>query len=233
MTSNTAGQKCEEVPKSNPGFPLTVTAVKPQKKRTGHYSLFHNEVFIIGVSAHILARFNLGKGSEITADIYSEISQAEQSSACRNYMLQLLGRRDYSSFEIRMKAVKKGYSSELADTVIKEFRQKNYLNDEKFARKFANDKMRLNRWGPEKIKAKLSEKGLEYKLIEKVLDRLSNDLELSKICVDLVLKRRRHFIRESDDFKRKQKIAAYLQRKGFPFDSINRALPDIVNRLNV
>ncbi len=233
MTRNTAGQKYEEEPETNPGFPLTVTAVKPQKKRSGRFSLFHNKVFIIGVSAHILARFNLGTGSEITADIYSEISQAEQYTACKNYMFQLLGRRDYSSFEIRMKALKKGYSSELAETVIEKFQQKNYLNDEKFARKFANDKIRLNRWGPVKIKAKLSEKGIDYNLIEKVLDSLSDDLELSKICVDLILKRRRHFIRESDEFKRKQKIAAYLQRKGFSFDSINRALPDIVNRLNV
>jgi regulatory protein len=144
-----------------------------------------------------------------------------------------LARRDHSRHELDTKAVQKGYDPGFVTSILNELEQNGYINNMDFARKYAADKFSLQKWGPVKIRSELIRKGVDKQVIDQVLLKETEDFELNKICVDLILKRKCHFSRESDSYKRKQKIASYLQRRGFSFDTINRVLPDIINRLNV
>jgi regulatory protein len=213
-------------------LPATVTSVMPQKKRSDRYSLFCGNRFLIGVSAGTLLRFNLEKGVEITPSLYEQIATEESKNALNDYLLRLLARRDHSKNELKTKALQKGFDPELIRQAIEVLDEKQYINDREFARKFASDKISIQQWGPLKIKAELQKRGIKGKTADFILQNASDDLELIQICVDLAIKRKRHFFREPDDFKCKQKVAAYLYQKGFPFEIINRALPEIIDRLN-
>lgn len=220
----------------NPGdvqLPVTITGIKPQKKQIDRFSLFHKNQFIIGVSSGTLLKLGLEKGVEITPFLFNKIQAEEQKQKIKNYFLRLLGRRNHTARELKTKAAQKGYDTTLADSILNQLEQKGYLNDEEFARNYTSDKIRLKNWGPVKIRAYLRKKGIENRIINDVLSKEADSLELKKICVDLIEKRKRHFQRETDNFKRTQKIAAYLQRKGFTYDTINRAMPDIIDKLNV
>jgi regulatory protein len=214
-------------------LPVTITEIKPQKKRKDRFSLFHHEQFIIGVTSETLIRFGLQRDVEITSYLYEQIESEEQKQSLRDLFLRLLGRRDHSARELKTKAAQKGYNTVHADEILNQFKQKGYVDDEEFARKYTTDKIRLKQWGPVKIRSQLKSKGVSDQIIEKVIPGQTDSLELKKICVDLIEKRQAHFCRETDDFKRIQKISAYLQRKGFTYDTINRAMPDIIDRLNV
>ncbi len=214
-------------------LPVTITKIKPQKKRKDRFSLFHHDQFIIGVASDTLIRFGLQRGVEITSNIYDQIESEEQKQSLRDFFLRLLGRRDHSARELKTKAAQKGYNTIHADEILNQLERKGYIDDEVFARKFTHDKIRLKKWGHVKIRAHLKSRGVSNRIIEKVISEKAGSLELKKICVDLIEKRQAHFCRETDDFKRTQKISAYLQRKGFMYDTINRAMPDIIDRLNV
>ena len=230
MRDNPAGKENSE--NCVEDLPATVTSVKAQKKRSDRYSLFCGDRFLVGVSASTLIRFNLEKGVEITPALYEQIATEENKGALNDYLLRLLARRDHSRNELKTKALQKGYNLELIQQAIEVLDEKKYINDQEFARKFTSDKITIQQWGPLKIKAELHKRGIAEKTADFILQDTANDLELIQICVDLAIKRKRHFARESDDFKRKQKVAAYLQQKGFPFEIINRALPEIIDRLN-
>ncbi len=213
-------------------LPLTVTTITPQKKRSDRFSLFHKKKFIIGVSGQTLLDFSIQKGVEITPSLFRKLSQAEDYSKVKDAAYRYLSRRDHGSFELKQKIQKKDYPSKVINRVIQEFEEKGMINDEVFAQKFADDKAEFKKWGPNKIKHALFKKGVHRKIVEKVVQNLSTNLEQDQICVDLALKRRRHFLREGDFYKRKQKIYAYLTQKGYKSPAIKKALPKIMEHLN-
>lgn len=214
-------------------LPAEITAIKPQKKRKDRFSLYQDDHFITGVSVDTLVAFGLKKGTEITPLLFEKIRVEEEKSAAKSYLIKLLGRRDHSRKELKTKAIQKGFDPQKVNLILNDLEQKGYINNSEFARKFVADKISIQMWGPVKIRSELIRKGIDRQTIDQILLNQTENLELNKICVDLIVKRKRHFSREGDSYKRRQKIASYLQRRGFSFDTINRVLPDIIDRLNV
>lgn len=213
-------------------LPLSVTQITVQKKNRDRYSLFHNEQFLIGISRKTLNDFSIEEGVTLTPSLFRQLSDAENLVAIREACFRYLSGRDHSSFELRQKVEKKGYRESDIELVIENLSENGYLNDEKFALKFVEEKTELNQWGPKKIRSHLYKKGIGRQIIDKVLTQKTDDLQLQQICVDLVMKRKRHFLREDDDFKRKQKIYRYLAGRGFSGSVINKALSRITDKLH-
>lgn len=214
-------------------LPAVITSIQPQKKNHNRFSLFHDDLFILGISSTSLLRFRLKKGVEITNTLFSRIVTEEESLAIKDYLLRILGRRDHSRNELMNKALTKGFESKNIEPILDQMELKGTINDESFARKYVADKITLQKWGPVKIKTHLFKKGLPASIIEQSLMEQTEGLQLQQICVDLAFKHKLRFLREKNESKRKQKIIQYLQRRGFKYDTINRALPEILNRLNV
>ena len=213
-------------------LPLRVTSISPQKKRNDRFSLFHDKTFLIGVSSQTLLDFSLDKGTELTHSLYQSIKKAEEHQKIKDRAYLLLSGRDHASVELKQKLLKKGFSAAIIEDVLQELDDKELLRDDRFAKKFATDKAELRKWGPIKIKQALLKKGVGKNAAEIAVENATSDLEQDQICVDLALKRRSRFLREPDLFKRKQKIYRYLAGKGYTSDSIKKALPIILEKLN-
>lgn len=214
-------------------LPLKITSISPQKKRKDRFSLFHEDTFLVGVSSQTLIDHSLKKGVELTPFLFDQITQSEEYQKIKDTFYDYLSRRDHGSFELKQKGLKKGYPKEIIDDVIDELDQKGLLNDESFAKKFASDKADFKQWGPIKIKSALRKKGISKNIAEKAVQSITNDLDQQQICVDLLIKRKRHFLRESDPFKRKQKMYRYLAGKGFTGSFIKKAIDRIKNDFDV
>lgn len=213
-------------------LPLPITKITVQKKDQDRYSLFHNELFLIGISRKTRNDFSIEEGVELTPSLYRQLKDAEGLAAIREACFRYLSGRDHSSFELKQKVGKKGYKESDIERVVQGLSDSGYLNDESFAEKFVEEKTELNQWGPKKIKSHLYKKGIDRKIIDKVLSNKTDDLQLQQICVDLVMKRKRHFLRENDVYKRKQKIYRYLAGRGFSGSVIKKSLPRISEKLH-
>lgn len=213
-------------------LPLAITSISPQKKNSDRFSLFHKKKFLIGVSSQTLLDYSIQKGTELTAELFHQLSYSEEYQSVKERCYKLLSGRDHGSEELRRKLVQKGFSPAITDDVVSEFRQKDLLDDGIYAKKFAHDKHQLKQWGPRKIKSALFKKGVPKQVIQEVIQELRQEISPVDTCIELALKRRRHFLRESDLFKRKQKIFRYLAGKGYSSDRIKKALPKIEEQLN-
>lgn len=213
-------------------LPLPITKISPQKKNSERFSLFHKKTFLIGVSSQTLLDFSIKKETTLTKDLYFELKNSEDYQAVKERAYRLLSGRDHGAEELRRKLTKKGFSPDMCRQVVDEFRSKDLLNDKTYALKFARDKYRLKQWGPKKITSALFKKGVPKPVISSVIDKLKDEIEPVDTCIELALKRRRHFLREEDSFKRKQKIFRYLAGKGYSTDKIKKALPNIEKQLN-
>lgn len=213
-------------------LPLPVTRISVQKNNKDRFSLFYEDQYLIGISRKTRNDFSIEKGVALTPSLYRQLSDAEDLAAIRDACFRYLSGRDHSSFELKQKVGKKGYKESDIEHVIEELSDSGYLDDEKFAAKFVEEKTDLNQWGPKKIRSHLYKKGIDKKIIDGVLSQKTDDLQLQQICVDLVMKRKRHFLRENDDFKRKQKIYRYLAGRGFSASVIKKTLPRITEKLH-
>jgi len=213
-------------------LPLTITSIKPQKRNKDRFSLFHNDRFLIGVSTQTLTGLSLKKGTECTHELYRKLKYAEGIQAIREACLRYLSRRDHASFELKLKLQKKDFETPNIELVIEEFIEKGWIDDSKFARSFATEKVELNKWGPEKIRAALYKKGLDKKSIDKGVEYAFENLQPHQICVDLALKKKKRFAREADSYKREQKIYRFLAGRGFHSQDIQKALPKIVEKID-
>lgn len=214
-------------------LPVKISGITPQKKNKNRYSLFSEQQFICGISADTLLKFNIQTGTVLSGTLYDQIVHEEEIQKIKSYLLNLLSRRDHSAGELMLKAGKKGFDKSLTEQIIDDLKNSNYLNDQKFAEMYAWEKSRLNKWGPHKIKSELYKKEIKTAYIESAIKKLNESLDQRQICVDLISKRKNSFLREKDLFKRKQKIFAYLSRKGFSTHTIKSATKDLDRILDV
>ena len=218
----------EEAADRLPGIISSITVQKNNKER---YSIFVDDEFLIGVAEQTLLDFKLRKGKEITYPLLRKIKRAEGRFEVKSYMMKLLGRRDHARKELFRKALKKDYPKEVIEDVLFELKDKGYLDDKKFAEKFAEEKSRLNKWGPAKIKSHLFKKGISNSVAEKSIRKAFENEDLRETFFDLVLKRKRRFLREEDPYKRKKKVFDHLARKGYRPSSIYDHLDELMKAI--
>lgn len=115
----------------------------------------------------------------------------------------------------KLGTIKKGVSKELTERVFDRLVEKGYVNDEKFAAFWVENRNLRKGSSMRKLSAELSAKGVDRTIIEKLLSDTERDdtTELQKI----IAKKRSRY----DD---EQKLMAYLARQGFSYDDIKEAL---------
>ena len=113
--------------------------------------------------------------------------------------------------------IRKGVSKELTERVFDRLVLKGYVNDEKFAAFWVENRNLRKGSSMRKLSAELSAKGVDRMIIEKLLSDSERDdaTELQKI----IAKKRSRY----DD---EQKLMAYLARQGFSYDDIKEALAE-------
>ena len=216
----------------NQQLPARITSISVQKKNKERYSIYVEEGFLVGVSESTLIDLKLAKGVEVTPQLFRKIQREEGRFAVKSYLMKLLARRDHARKELLTKAGRKDYPKEVVLDILDELEEKGYINEESFAEKFTEDKFKLNQWGPSKIKAHLYKKGISKHIIEKSIGNYFEDLELKETYKNLVLKRKRRFLKEENLLKRKKKIFDYLNRKGFKPDSIFKHMDELMDMVS-
>ena len=209
-------------------LPAPITEIQVQKKNSNRYSLFVDNEFLIGVSDATLSRLNLKKGVVITPSLLQQIDSSEEQWAAREYLFRILSRRDHSRKELKDKAYKKGYSGHFIDEILDEFEQKEYINDTKFAQKYADDKFEFNDWGPYKIRTQLFKKGISKSVTEQVISNTFGDEAIKESMMTLIRKRKKRYQREPED-KRRKKVFDYLMRKGYDSENILKHLDELLD----
>ncbi|CAM1346023.1 regulatory protein RecX [Tenacibaculum crassostreae] len=101
----------------------------------------------------------------------------------------------------------------------------NFLNEERFAKSFARGKFRIKKWGKQRIVRELKFRDISVYNIKSALKEIDEE-EYIKTLYELVEKKNES-VTETNQFKRKKKIADYLLYRGFESNLIYEALKTI------
>jgi regulatory protein len=126
--------------------------------------------------------------------------------------------------EVRDKIYSWGLHREDVEALIAQLISDGFINEERFARTFAGGKFRIKKWGRVKIKNELKAKKITDYCIRKAMEEI-NDKDYLKALKAIIDKKAKE-IKETNLFKKANKIAAYCISRGFESDVVWDALKD-------
>ena len=140
---------------------------------------------------------------------------------CKERAIYIITNYSKTEKQLRDKLKKGGkYTDEIIDETIKFLKKHNFINDEDFAKRFVE--LHKNTYSIKVLKQKLYQKGIKKNIIDNLFDSEEVEFDEESIIKKLLLKKcPDYYEREKDmDPKERQKILAYLYRKGFSYDKI-------------
>jgi regulatory protein len=112
------------------------------------------------------------------------------------------------------------------EKIIEQLIREDYLNEERFARSYAGGKFRINHWGKTRIIYELEKRQVPDLIIQIGLQEI-DDNEYSETLKEL-LKRKAREIRETDPYKRKQKLIAFGVQKGYHYEMVKHVAEKVI-----
>ncbi len=134
-------------------------------------------------------------------------------------------KKEMCSKEVRQKLEKWEIEEKEIQKIITFLIEHKFIDDNRFARIYTEDKFRFNHWGKQKIIMMLRQKGIRQEYIDEALDSIPTD-NYTDHCLEL-LRQKCRTLSESDPYKLKAKLTRFALGRGFDFDTINRCLDRI------
>jgi regulatory protein len=125
-----------------------------------------------------------------------------------------LGHRDRTVLEIRRHLEAKRVEPATIDEVVEALHRQGYLDDARFAQRFAEDRRNLDSWGAERIERKLRAVGVPAEDIEAALGT-QTAAEAREAAIELL--RRRFAVPPRDDRERERALGL-LVRRGYELE---------------
>ena len=131
------------------------------------------------------------------------------------FALGLLARRDRSIREMERKLHDRSYPATVCGEVIARLSNSGYLDDRRFAERWAESAVRNGRgYGP-RLRQELLRKGISREIVTEVVAGISADYDEFEMLSALVAEKFARFDPVTATDRDKKRVVAYLQRRGF------------------
>lgn len=189
------------------------------EKKKFHVSFDNGEE--IKISEDTLVNFGLYKGQEVEEDFVENLKFEDEKSEALLLSYKFL-QRNKTKHQLVDYLYKNKIRIDIIDLVLPVLEEKKYLNDEDYARRYLSDALNIKKYGKIKTRYMLISKGIDKKIIEKVMEDYDYELEYTN-ALELIEKR---ISKDETDPKIINSAKNYLQGRGFEFEIINFTLDD-------
>lgn len=172
-----------------------------------------------------LARYDTEEGSDLSDETLDEIMTQILPSRCIKRAMNLLQKKSFAEKELRNKLAEGGYPGGIIDNAIEYVRSYGYIDDVRYASDYIRYHSSEGR-GKGRIRADLFRKGISDDDFEKAWSE-TFELGLVADSRDAIreLLEKKHYS-DDMDIKEKNRIIAFLMRRGFSSDDIFQVIRD-------
>lgn len=139
--------------------------------------------------------------------------------------LGALDRKERTAHELALWLKGRGFAMDEIEAALRRLFEAEVLDDERFARRYAEDKRDLSGWGPERIREALLDRGVPIDTIEGVLTLDSHGDQLDR-AREILIRRARPL----DDDADRQRALEYLARRGYDHEIAYQAVRSASSR---
>ena len=137
----------------------------------------------------------------------------------------LCARSEHCSFEMQEKMRRWGIDDEAQARVIAALVKGRFIDDERYAQAFANDKVRYNKWGRHKIDQALRLKRINGDIRQRVLDEIEDD-DFKESLRPLLLAKMKS-VKAKSDYELSCKLLRFALGRGYSMEEARCCLEDI------
>ncbi len=138
-------------------------------------------------------------------------------------MAGLCAGAEQCSADIKSKILKHGFTLEEARKMIAYLQENKYIDDARYSRAYAVDKVRFSGWGRMKIRMGLRAKGMSDTITSQALDYISDKDYTEALQKVLIAKLKNLDLKEVKD---RQKLYRHLASRGFESQLVISAMRD-------
>jgi regulatory protein len=200
---------------------MTITEITETPGSKCRYRIFIDEEFAFVLYKGELRSYGISIGNELSAEAYHEIIEKTLPKRAKKRALHLLKSRRYTEKQMRDKLAGGDYSIPVINQTIAYLQQYGYIDDSQYARDYID--YHINRKSCRRIGFDLLNKGIPNEITSVIYSEAAgaDSEELENTLIRKWLEKKK-YAKDSADLKEKQRVFAFLARKGFPADSIRR-----------
>ncbi len=154
--------------------------------------------------------------------VRSLVSPSSSPEKAREYAFLLLKFRLRSEKELVQRLKQKGFSEELSQDTANFLKDKKFIDDRIFAKGWVSSRLKRP-FGLRRIKQELVQKGLDKEVIEETFARAKEDYDEGGVVRELA-ERKFSKLKGIEPLKAKQRVYAYLMRRGFSPDLVGEVV---------
>ncbi len=195
-----------------------ITAIEAQKKNPDRLSIYLDGVFAFGLPQALVVQHMLCKGCRIDEEKQRALLVEAQLVRAKEIALNFLSYQSRTEQEVIQKLREREITPDVIEQVIARFRELGYLNDQGFARSFAQSRLEGRGQGPRRIQMELKKRGVAEPHIREAISHLHEQNDLPEAILPHAQKRWERLRKEPHPQKRRQKLLDFLLRQGVGFD---------------
>lgn len=195
---------------------MEITAITPQKHDAARCNIEVDGRFFCGMQLLTVMEHRLKVGSIVTEEELSQLQLAGERQTALDKALTHISASMKTERDIRDFLRRKGYLQDVADYVVGKMKGYGYLDDEAYARAYAESAGK--RKGGRLIRMELKRKGVSDQAIVAALSEGVDEGAAAKAALEKYLRGKK------PDEKTLRKAYAHLMSKGFDYDTARSAL---------
>ena len=199
----------------------TVTAIEQQRRRR-RYNVYVDGEFALALEPETLAASGLRVGAVVAGNRLMELAAEELRKRALDGALRLLAYRPRSEHEIRTRLLRRGLPPDVVSATLEKLRGYGYVDDAAFAQFWVESRSAGSPRGQRLLRRELRGKGVDADTVTEATDTVSEEEAARRAA----LKKARS-LRGLDYQQFRNRLAGYLQRRGFGYDVIK----PVVNEL--
>lgn len=199
---------------------MVITNIVPKRKKLSAIYIDGEYAMKLDTEAVLMSRFSVG--CEIDDDELKELIEMSNEKRAKEKALWLISYRDHSKKELTDK-LKRTADEQSAELAAERMEQLGLIDDEKFARKYANELINVKHYSTRVAEFKLFEKGIDKELAREILEEM--DVNPREHISALIEKK---YYKSIGDEKGKKRTISALQRMGYSWSDISSVLNDYI-----
>lgn len=97
-----------------------------------------------------------------------------------------------------------------------------YIDEERYARFFINDKIKYNRWGRRKVEQALYFKHIPREVYEPLLDDVANE-DFESVLLPLLQNKEKN-LKYANDYEKRIKLLRFAMQRGFSYEQADKCI---------
>lgn len=204
-----------------------VTEIKKLKGRQKYRVLYLDGKKYGKFFEELLYKFGIKEDSHLCEKEINQLKRFQNEREAERVAINYVSYKPRSINEVRRKLWTKKISDTMIDITIEKMKNYGYLDDEKYARDWIEERIRTRGFSSSKIKSELFLKGISKEIIENNLKEIYTP-ELEIKTAKRIAKKQMRKYKNLDEKVIKRRIINFLLRKGYNYSVIESILSEVL-----